>query len=251
MKPFRYLVYLLFLVGVWASARHCRRSPVHGLGLAASLAILISIPFMHGGESRGFASSVGFLALVCGLGATETGRLMPRLQVKEKMRADGPFGLLAGLGVIGFTSVAIFVTAGLIAGGSYSKPAGVTPCRAGSEPITLLVSRGAGFALGPIDDRRARAVSPAALMARIVEQERLATSKARWRHVVATQSRGLSEQMIHVSAAAGEPVFFTQAISISGARLEMFGLRGDLLRDGPPIRSACFAPVDGILLQDG
>ena len=93
-------------------------------------------------------------------------------------------------------------------------------------------------------------VSPAELLAGVAEQERLAATKARWRHVVATSSRGLAEQMVHTFETAGEPVFFTQTVSLSAARLQMFGLRDALLPDGPPVRSTCFTPVDGILLQD-
>ena len=250
VKPFRFLLYALFLAGLWASVRHCRSSPVHALGLSAALAILVSIPFMHGGESRGFASSVGFLALICGLGAAELSRLFRQQRTIDAKQREHPMGVLIGIGAIGFASITILFVAGFAAGGRYEALADGNLCADGSEPVTLLVSGGAGFTLGPASDRQAHMVSPAELLAGVAEQERLAATKARWRHVVATSSRGLAEQMVHTFETAGEPVFFTQTVSLSEARLQMFGLRDALLPDGPPVRSACFTPVDGILLQD-
>ena len=67
-KAIRTVAFLLFVIGAIIAAWRCRRDPLSALLLCVGAGILLSIPFLHGGENRVHAATIGLMGAMAALG---------------------------------------------------------------------------------------------------------------------------------------------------------------------------------------
>ncbi|RJR43130.1 MAG: hypothetical protein C4576_14815 [Desulfobacteraceae bacterium] len=146
-KPLRYLFLFCLLLGVGVGLKRARvdKDPVAGMLLWSNLGIVVSQPFLYGGEVRVPAPTVAFtMALVC-LGATGAIR---RFQAREVSGSTG-FGapLLAGLAALG---VILLSAMGVAERGEWSSSKGRQSlgCPSNAQAAAFSLPAGSGLTAG-------------------------------------------------------------------------------------------------------
>ena len=170
-KPLRFLLTALTLIGAGYSltiARR-RRDPICGLLSITGIAILLSQPFLYGGESRVPAPTVGLLAALAGLGwAVCSNALCKRFRKNDDQIAPRGHrkGDIYAWSATGPTlALAAAVVMGLFAGGTWHSTSPTSTktstCNTETEPTVLMMNAGSSIAIGganghSLEDLRSR-----------------------------------------------------------------------------------------------
>ena len=249
LKPMRYLVLALFLIGGIASARHAWSRPGDGLVFAAFLGSLVSIPFMFGGESRAIAGSVGLLALIAAYGGrTLVGGIAMLLRrtraAPAHARGPGPSNAVAFTGAAAAVGVAVIALGalGIAAAGSKAGQSIAHACPAGSEADLILAARGVSIvpaetAGAQADDFPHPVLTPPQAEALMAAMQSIVSQKTRVRYRLVKTNAPLGEALIAHTLATAAPVAAVQAISLTGRNVPTYLVEGGIAAEevGQPL----------------
>lgn len=146
-KPLRYLFMLLLLLGVWVCVNRIRRDkdPLAEMVLWANLGILVSQPFLYGGEVRVPAPTIAFTLMLASFGVTAA-KPRPRVHGAAGLATEAP-AFWAG----GAAATVMFLSAlGIAQGGEWSaSKVNPLPCPLDARSASFSVPMGGGLAIGP------------------------------------------------------------------------------------------------------
>lgn len=242
VKPFRYLAYIFFLIGAVAGIRRAVQTPEHSLHAAIFCTTFLSVPFMHGGESRGFAASAGLMALTVSYGAvvfmagmSALGRRFMKRKAETAAKDPAPISdshhpsrtrdivVLAAVTALPALFLAVLISDGLVLAGNVQN-SGKTlsiaaTCPEGATAVRVTLSKGSQVTIVPdawAEDGNTwhgdRVFTRAMLQTHHDWQADLATTKSRWRYVASSYDYALLDKVAALVAETGRPYTVQQAI---------------------------------------
>lgn len=285
VKPFRYLAYIFFLIGAVAGIRRATKTPEHSLHASIFCATFLSVPFMHGGESRGFAASAGLMAVTVSYGAvvfmaglSALGRRLMKQRAETTAKGpapgsadhhasqDGHIVLLAASTAIPALFLAVLIYGGLALAGNVQNSDKELPiaatCPEGATAIRVTLSKGSQVTIAPDAWAEGGEIRPsdrvftrAMLQAHHDWQADLATTKSRWRYVASSYDYALFDKVAALVADTGRPYTVQQAIDEIEKGLFALVLETPQAQaiSGTGPRNLCVADRNGldVVLPDG
>lgn len=238
IKPIRYLVLVLFFVGGIVAAKRFWKDPRSGFVFCSFAATLVSIPFMHGAESRGFAGSVALLVVVVMFGGHALFRLVRSKltdkgqQIEPPSEPDGIFDNAVPV-LAGILATCLLATgaSGLTKAGTLSSTPEPPSCGNGQIPDLIIGARGVTVFLNEGGETHAFADPRMELseLQRLVEQtDKLVLEKSRIRYRLRHLNREQSEQLESIASTKNAPVSMVQAISPLSRSVKTYFLVGGL-----------------------
>jgi hypothetical protein len=85
-KALRAPIFLLFVLGLMVATWQWRRDALSGLLFFAGIGVILSIPFLHGGENRVHAATIGLMGVVVAFGVQ---RLLAMLGWRSELKWSG------------------------------------------------------------------------------------------------------------------------------------------------------------------
>lgn len=173
-KPIRALAFALFLVGLSVAAIRAHRDPVGALFALSGLGVLLSIPFLHGGENRVHIATAGLMAGTVGYAIAAGGAVYRRERFQGSIIDTRPIRRWV-YGALCLPSFAILICAYTAVSGSIevsAKSEDHTTCANGTAGLLTATGTGSALAVG--------AMKPGGFAVHFKNQDALMTARQAW-----------------------------------------------------------------------